>query len=47
MFQMVANPEIAMRRKLKKNLASKESKKRKAESFRVSKAIKKRKATQW
>ncbi|KAK3096539.1 hypothetical protein FSP39_001125 [Pinctada imbricata] len=40
---MVAMPEIAIKRKLKKNLAKQQAKKRKAEGHRVAKAIKKRK----
>lgn len=40
-FQAVSNPDIAARRKIKKNLAKQEAKKRKLETFRTSKKIKK------
>ena len=42
-FQAVTHPEIAARRKLKKNLNKKEAKKRKLEDFRVSKKINRKK----
>ena len=42
-FQSVTHPEIAARRKLKKNLNKKEAKKRKLDEFRVSKKIKRKK----
>ncbi|XP_021355382.1 small subunit processome component 20 homolog [Mizuhopecten yessoensis] len=41
--EAVSNPEVAAKRKVKKNLAKREAKKRKAEGFRVSKIVKKRK----
>lgn len=43
MFQFVTHPEISARRKIKKNLAKKEAKKRKVADIRVVKKIKKRK----
>ncbi|XP_060070430.1 small subunit processome component 20 homolog [Ylistrum balloti] len=41
--EAVSNPEAAAKRKVKKNLAKRDAKKRKAEGFRPSKIIKKRK----
>lgn len=41
--QAVANPEIAAKRKLKKNLAKIEAKKRKVEHYKPSKKTRKRK----
>ncbi|XP_033739688.1 small subunit processome component 20 homolog isoform X2 [Pecten maximus] len=41
--EAVSNPEVAAKRKVKKNLAKRDAKKRKAEGFRVSKIVKKRK----
>lgn len=43
MFLAVSNPQYAAKKKMKKNLAKREAKKRKLEEFRVSKKIKKRK----
>ncbi|KAJ8314703.1 hypothetical protein KUTeg_006853 [Tegillarca granosa] len=42
-LEAVSNPDIAARRKIKKNLAKQEAKKRKLETFRTSKKIKKQK----
>lgn len=41
--EAVSNPQYAAKKKMKKNLAKREAKKRKLEEFRVSKKIKKRK----
>ncbi len=42
-IQVVTNPELAAKRRIKKNLAKQEAKKRKVEDLRPTKKIKKKK----
>lgn len=42
---MITNPEIAYKRKIKRNLVKKQAKKRKIELLRPEKALKKKKMT--